>query len=354
MPPATPGTAYAQRVTTRFVLSGTVETFDKDGFRAALLNVFASAINIKLTVTPASVSVDAQIDFATKDAADSAATTINTTPVAQMQSTWFAAVDITIENTPSASVAIAPTATAAVAEAIAAASTGDGLNAGEVFGFVVLGLFGACWLVGGTLYALRKLRTSKINIPSNLKPRKVRVIPGGDSAADPEGGTQGGTQPLVAQSEGGAPLAVKDDIVEGQVVSAGVSKAKFAKKGDLKVDIPLAQAGAAGFRVPPLSPQHRAEEKVLEKVAGKGVGKGAPGDASDAISETSNDADSESTAMIPTGGAPPVPSRPAPAPSRPAPVPSAKPALPPIGGKEDWPSAMPKPDEEADKKEDKE
>ena len=95
-------------------------------------------------------------------------------------------------------------------------------------------------------------------------------------------------------------------------------------------------------------------EQALEKVAGKDAVKGAPGDASDAISETSNDADSESTAMIPTGGAPPVPSRPAPAPSRPAPVPSAKPALPPIGGKEEWPSAMPKPDEEEDKKEDKE
>ena len=283
MPPATPGTAYAQRVTTRFVLSGTVETFDKDGFRTALLNIFTSAVNIKLTVTPASVSVDAQIDFATKDAADSAATTINATPVAQMQSTWFAAVDITIENNPSASVAIAPTATAAVAEAVAAASnasTSSGLNAGEVFGVlagvVAVGLVALC--------LIRKFNKAKVQLPQNLKPHKVRVIPADAAQERP---AQEALQPLVAVGE---PVDASQE--SAVVAEEGAQALPKRKRVNLKVDLPVAGApesiplASGDTRIPPLSPARPAYKEEEEK------------------SETASES-AGSTQM--TGSAPPAP-----------------------------------------------
>merc|ERR1719473_266648 len=80
LPPAAPGMIVAKRVSTEFVLSGTVETFDADGFRAVLLKVFPSAVDIKLTVSAASVKVVSEMDFADPSAAEAALTTINTTP----------------------------------------------------------------------------------------------------------------------------------------------------------------------------------------------------------------------------------------------------------------------------------
>lgn len=45
-PPAAPGTVYMERVTTSFQLSGDVSSFDRDGFRAALLAVFTTALEV--------------------------------------------------------------------------------------------------------------------------------------------------------------------------------------------------------------------------------------------------------------------------------------------------------------------
>lgn len=106
-PAAAPASAYVQRVTTTFQLAGDVSSFDKEGFAAALRVVFPSARHVELTVTAASVNVVAKLDFEDQADASAAVTTINTTPVAAMQSSWFSAVrgGVTIENTPSATVA---------------------------------------------------------------------------------------------------------------------------------------------------------------------------------------------------------------------------------------------------------
>jgi hypothetical protein len=107
LPPASPGTVYVQRVSTAFTLAGDVGSFDREGFRSSLMATFPSASRVTLTVTAASIGVLAELDFTGKDAATAAATKINTTPVATMQSSWFASVrgGVSIENVPSASVA---------------------------------------------------------------------------------------------------------------------------------------------------------------------------------------------------------------------------------------------------------
>ena len=101
-----PGATTAQRVTTTFVLRGDVSTFDVAGFKAALVAQFASALQINLEVTSASVRVVAKIDFASFTAARAAATEINTTSMSVMQRVWFASVagEIILEQQPQGSI----------------------------------------------------------------------------------------------------------------------------------------------------------------------------------------------------------------------------------------------------------
>ena len=263
MPPASPGLTYATRVVTKFVLAGDVATFDRVGFRAALLAVFTSAVDITLNVTSASVNVEAKMDFSDRDAAVAAATTINETPVATMQSAWFADVDITIENSPSAEVAAEPVIMAAIAT-----TNSDGLGDGAIFGIVVGVMVGMIAVGVAALCFIRKFnKAAKVQLPQNLKPRKVRVIPVDDLAE--ERPAQESLQPLVVAGEpiasspgSGAPLAVAEE---------GAQMRPKRKGGNLKVDVSIAGAAesiplASGdTRIPPLSPARPAYKEEEEK-----------------------------------------------------------------------------------------
>ena len=175
LPPASPGTVYVQRVSTAFTLAGDVGSFDREGFRSSLMATFPSASRVTLTVTAASISVLAELDFTGKDAATAAATKINTTPVATMQSSWFASVrgGVSIENVPSASVAevaVIPTSSSPP-PAVPSPVLGGGPNliliigAGAGIGLVI-GLIAA-------LYLVHKHCTRKHAAPVALPPASV-------------------------------------------------------------------------------------------------------------------------------------------------------------------------------------
>ena len=108
LPPARPGTAYSAVMRSTFVVAGDVASFDAEGFRLALLAQFGEAEEVTLRVTSASVRVEVTLTMASSSAAMRAADTIATTPVATMQSSWFASVNggegVTIENVPTSEV----------------------------------------------------------------------------------------------------------------------------------------------------------------------------------------------------------------------------------------------------------
>ena len=87
-----------------FRLSGTVETFDASAFRAAMLTRFPRAAELTLTVTAGSVNVAVKMVMESPAAATAAVQLVQTTPPAQMQSTWF-------DSMPGLVVEAAPTAT---------------------------------------------------------------------------------------------------------------------------------------------------------------------------------------------------------------------------------------------------
>ena len=108
LPPARPGTAYSAVMRSTCVVAGDVASFDAEGFRLALLAQFGEAEEVTLRVTSASVRVEVTLTMASSSAAMRAADTIATTPVATMQSSWFASVNggagVTIENVPTSEV----------------------------------------------------------------------------------------------------------------------------------------------------------------------------------------------------------------------------------------------------------
>jgi hypothetical protein len=323
LPPAAPGLMVAQRVETEFVLAGTVETFDREGFKKALLAVFPTALDVTLTVTPASIKVVSAMDFASTADAASAVTTINTTPVAEMQSAWFApnGLTVTIENSPSATVkavVIDPTTVANPAALPTAVSKRvAGATAGRTAGIVVGVIFGTLFLLG-VGFVVRRKRAAKlfqVGAPSSYKPRKTRIIPEVGVIGAPVD-ERAGTAPLMASAAGSdPPLAVAEapgsnsppPAVKGQRVPSLLGGRKGA--GATPLDVPLATATEQGWRVPPLSPQHRAEAANEEKKMSlppmvEGGAEGNDDGKEDERSETSaTHSESASTAMV-TGGPP--------------------------------------------------
>lgn len=353
LPPAAPGLMVAQRVKTEFVLAGTVETFDRDGFKRALLAVFTDALDVTLTVSAASIRVVSAMDFASPTAAAAAAKTIDTTPVAEMQSAWFEpnGMSVTIENTPAASVSsvvIDPTTVAnpaALPSSVAAKLQPQPNAAGIVVGV----LFGFIFLVGAAVFAVRRKRLSKL-FPSGYKvsaptrgatARKTRVIPevgivgGIRRVVTPEAGAGAppipeelaGTAPLMASgaSGSGPPLAVAEAAGAAAAVPVAVKGQKMPSllggrkgPGATPLAVPLATASEQGYKLPPLSPQHRAEAAEEEKkrlALEEGMEPPMPSmaesareadgkdEARDDRSETSaTQSESASTAMV-TGGA---------------------------------------------------
>lgn len=130
----------AYEVAATFVLAGEVATFDREGFRVALLDVFTDAVDATLEVTSASIRVDATLLFPGRADASSAATTITTTPIETMQSAWFAAVGVTITQQPTASVSAVVTTRAAIegnSRSSQRSSKRDELTAGAIVGIVI-------------------------------------------------------------------------------------------------------------------------------------------------------------------------------------------------------------------------
>ena len=77
-------------VTASFTVQGDVASFDSEGFRDALLARFTDAEDVTLVVTSASIIVEATIVMRDESAAQSAATAISTTNMADMERDWFA------------------------------------------------------------------------------------------------------------------------------------------------------------------------------------------------------------------------------------------------------------------------
>ena len=85
-----PGTRLKPTVTTSFEIAGDIQSFDRDGFIAGILNAFPEAEGVHLNVHAASVRVDVQIIVQSVDDANAATNRIQTTPVNEMQTVWFA------------------------------------------------------------------------------------------------------------------------------------------------------------------------------------------------------------------------------------------------------------------------
>jgi len=90
-----------------FSIAGDVMSFDRVGFRLALLSQFSDAEDVTLRVTPASVNVEATLVMRSASSAASAVDLIASTPAQNMQ-TWFASVNggsgAIIQNTPTATI----------------------------------------------------------------------------------------------------------------------------------------------------------------------------------------------------------------------------------------------------------
>lgn len=315
------------------MLAGTVDTFDREGFKRTLLKVFTNALDVTLIVTAASVKVVTQIDFADPTAAAAATSTINTTPVAKMQTEWFAAngLVVTIENTPSATseaVTIDPTK---VANKAALESAGIVVEdtAGRTAGAVVGSLFGVGFLAYAAYFVFKRKKLSKLYVagmPSKGRGKtsrtghKSRVLPevavvGADGA-----GEATGTAPLIggdscSRSSTDAPLAVAESgtAAAAPVVKGQRSPSLFAGRKNREIAplaVPLATATDQGWRVPPLSPQHRAEAEADEKKkknAENSLLSPAAEEGKDDVADEQSDTsagESASTALV-TGGMPP-------------------------------------------------
>lgn len=104
-PPLPTGYSYMHRVASIFIIQGDATSFDVMMFRGALLAIFQPAIEVSIRVTSGSINVQAELDFLNASAAEKAAVEISTTPVSNMQSSWFSSLNsIVIENRPVAGV----------------------------------------------------------------------------------------------------------------------------------------------------------------------------------------------------------------------------------------------------------
>ena len=104
-PPASPGKVYASMVSFQLTVSGTLETFDRDAFKAALAATLANGItpaDVTLTVTEGSVVVDASVRAPSSTAAAAAASTFN----AQSTQSLTEALGVTVTVVTPATVAV--------------------------------------------------------------------------------------------------------------------------------------------------------------------------------------------------------------------------------------------------------
>jgi hypothetical protein len=152
---------YAYELSATFVLAGEVATFDRAGFKRALLAVFTDARDATLTVTSASVVVHATLLFGVSTQAHAAATSITTTPVGTMQDTWFAALGVTITQAPTASVSSVVVQRSRLDGPMAQRASSDQLDSGAIAGIVVGSIIGAA-LAGCSSLGIEQLAAAGI------------------------------------------------------------------------------------------------------------------------------------------------------------------------------------------------
>jgi len=154
-------------VQTVFNVAGDVASFDEVGFRAALLAQFTDADEVTLTVSAASVNVDAVLVMRNLASATSAATTIESTPPVAMEG-WFANVNggagVTIENQPSATMtqklyvaapSLPPPSSPPTASDEALITSASALAVAADVSFVILGAIAMVSMVAAALCSLR-------------------------------------------------------------------------------------------------------------------------------------------------------------------------------------------------------
>ena len=83
-----------------FTLAGDAASFDADRFRESILTAFSDADDVTLSVTPASINVNAQIVMRSSASAETAAAIIASTPTSTVQ-TWFDSAGVVIVDVPS-------------------------------------------------------------------------------------------------------------------------------------------------------------------------------------------------------------------------------------------------------------
>ena len=87
--PLKPGESLFFVLNVVFTVAGDVSSFDATGFRESLHRVFANASHVSLTLTQASVRLNARLRYDSLAGAMSAHTTLMNTPISTMQSAWF-------------------------------------------------------------------------------------------------------------------------------------------------------------------------------------------------------------------------------------------------------------------------
>ena len=109
-PPAQPGASYRSVVDVQFSMNGDVSSFDASQFRNALRSLFEGVQEVILDVVPASIHVQARLVMDDLQHAEAAANNITSTPVAIMQTVWFASLNngagIILENVPTPAIRI--------------------------------------------------------------------------------------------------------------------------------------------------------------------------------------------------------------------------------------------------------
>ena len=91
-----------------FTLAGDVETFPRAKFKAALLARFPKASRVELTITAASIQVDATMSFPSVWDASGAIQSASKTTAETMQTTWFPGLGITLTGKPQPLLSVDP------------------------------------------------------------------------------------------------------------------------------------------------------------------------------------------------------------------------------------------------------
>ena len=176
-PPAAPGGGYLPTVGVVFTLSGSVSAFEAAAFEARLRARFPACVGVGLNVSAGSVVVDCTLIFADGTSALSAASAVQATSAATMQSAWFGG-SVTVETVSKPRVLVSQVDDAAMKLAVSGGGKGSGFPAvaavavGVSSGVLALGLLSlliAIWTHRASRQRIsRQVRTISTTIKAQL------------------------------------------------------------------------------------------------------------------------------------------------------------------------------------------